>query len=82
MTELVKQLKQAACAVIRDSAVRNGRVSAEIEDANGFHELTVLADGTLLFAVFLGDRVPVDGNFENLPWNTLSALLANCVPQE
>jgi hypothetical protein len=71
-------LKKAACAYVLAYVANRGGVTAEINDETGYHALTVRPDGSLWLAEFLGEGVPVDADFEKLPWSTLSALVAEC----
>jgi len=69
---------ERAIAVIRDSARRSGRLSAECADGRDFHELIVTSGGELAINAYAGEPVPIATTLEELPEPVIGRLLAAC----
>lgn len=69
--------KAIAAAFIRQVAAQKA-VCAEIVDAEGFHSVAVMRDGSLRFGAYAGESVTVMQELEDLPWRELGHLLDAC----
>jgi len=69
---------ERAIAVIRDSARRNGHISAECADCRDFHELIVTSDCALAISAYAGEPTPIATTLEELPEPVIGRLLAAC----